>query len=597
MIQIVIVKNQYLIKIENKIKSNLNIRFYLILIMELYKEPIDDLYWKTKYMPKNIESIDIDENVIYKIKKWLNDFEKNKLTCIKKDKPRKQRAKKINTDTIDENIENTDNIYNIDNIDDLDNIDNIDDLDNINEDNDDNNDNNDNNDNDDNKIINQKIINDPNKSCVLVSGSFGSGKTSTVISILNSLKYTIYQLNLSKINNYKNIDAIIEKSIFNKSISNRLNNINDDKKILVIDSIESITSNTERALIINLIKYNENKWLFPIILIANNKHNKLLYLIKKISYEIKLPLPSKQVMENILCKICIEENIRLNDEKVLNSIIEYAQNDIRGLITMLQSIKNIYNNKIFDKTCFNEFIKSFKMKDIDYHIYDGTQKFFFGYDNINNVIRLFEMEKTVMPLMIQQHYIDYLKNNNINEINKISKTLAYGDIIENYIYDNNIYDIRDVQAFFQCIYPSYILTNKLNPNKLNYNAFSANFIYPCDLNKTSIRFINFTKNISQANKIFKNMEINDYLFLNKIIRGLIYSNKSDLCNEYLNKYNCSIQILESVLKIDKINGIKYNITTKLKKKILAECNTINDKIKDNKKYKDNKKQKKHKKIK
>lgn len=524
--------------------------------MEIYKEPFDDLYWKTKYMPKNIESLDIDNNIIYKIKKWLNDFNKNKEMSIKKEKPRKQRNKKID-------IEETDTNNNEDIIDD-----NIDDT-----------------------IINDKIINDENKSCILITGSFGSGKTSTVISILNSLKYTIYQLNFNKINNYKNVDAIIEKSIFNKSISNRLNNINDTKKILVIDNIESLTSNAEKSLIINLIKYNDNKWLFPIILISNNKHNKLLYLIKKISYEVKLPIPSKQIMENILCKICMEENIRLNDENVLNLIIEYAQNDIRGLITMLQSIKNIYGEKIFDKKTFEEFIKSFKMKDIDYQIYDGTQKFFFGYDNINNVIRLFEMEKTVMPLMIQQHYIDYLKNNNINDINKISKMIAYGDIIENYIYDNNIYDIRDVQAFFQCINPSYILTNKLNPNKLNYNQFTTNFVYPCDLNKTSIRFINFTKNIAQANKIFKNMEINDYLYLNKIVRGLIYSNKSNLCNEYLNGYDCSIQILESVLKIDKINGIKYNITTKLKKKILAECTVINDKIKDTKKYKDIKKQK------
>ena len=50
------------------------------------------------------------------------------------------------------------------------------------------------------------------------------------------------------------------------------------------------------------------------------------------------------------------------------------------------------------------------MKDIDYHIFDGAQKLFFGYDNIDNVIRLFETEKTAIPLMIQQHYIDYYCN-------------------------------------------------------------------------------------------------------------------------------------------------------------------------------------------
>jgi len=554
--------------------------------MELYKNEIDELYWKSKYMPQNIESLDIDSNIIFKIKKWLNEYEKNKKAFIANYNGKKTRTKKI---AIDANTENTEHTENDDN-------NNIRENNNGEDNNEEDNNGEDNNVNDEiiinDKIINDKIINDPNKSCLLITGTYGSGKTSTVISILNYLQYKIYQLNYSKISNFKNVDELIEKTIFNKSITSRLNNVGVEKKILVIDNIESLTSNNEKELIINLIKYNETKWVFPIILISNNKHNKLLYLIKKISYEIKIPVPSKEILENILCKICMEENIRLSDEKVLSKIIEYAQNDIRGLITMLQSIKNIYGTKLFTLETFNEFSKSFKMKDIDYHIYDGTQKFFFGYDNINNIIRLFEMEKTVMPLMIQQHYIDYLKNNNINDINKISKMIAYGDIVENYIYDNNIYDIRDIQSFFQCVYPSYTLTNKLNPKRQNYNNFSTRFSYPCDLNKTSIRFINYTKNISQSNKVFKNMEINDYLYLNKIVRGLIYSNKLSMCNEYLDGYNCSIQILESVLKIDKINGIKYNITTKLKKKILSECDQINIKAKEIKKYKKNKKTKK-----
>ena len=57
--------------------------------------------------------------------------------------------------------------------------------------------------------------------------------------------------------------------------------------------------------------------------------------------------PTKEIMENILCKICMNENINLNDEIVLSKIIEYSHNDIRGLITILQTIKNIYGNKKF----------------------------------------------------------------------------------------------------------------------------------------------------------------------------------------------------------------------------------------------------------
>ena len=512
--------------------------------MELYKILNDDSYWKYKYMPKKIEELDINNNNIKKIEKWLNDFSKNKeYNLQKQQKINKKQSKDI------KNSEDTNN-----------------------------------------EILSDKYINDPQKNCLLISGPHGCGKTSIIISILNSLKYDIYTINFNKIGNNKNISDIIKKSFHNKTITEKLNNIENRKKILLIDNIESITFNNDKEFIIELVRYNELNWIFPIILISNNKHNKLLYLIKKLIYEIKLDKPTTEIIENILCKICMNENIKLHDEKVLSKIVEYSQNDIRGLINMLQSIKNIYNNKQFKLNDFEEFIKSFKMKDIDYHIYDGTLKLFYGYENIDNVIRLFELEKTVMPLMIQQHYINYLKN--IDDINKISKTIAYGDIIENYIYENNIYDIRDIQSFYQCVFPSYVLTNKLNPKNINHNNFPINFVYPYDLNKTSIRFINFTKNISQANKIFKNMNLEDYLYLNKLLRGLLTSNKYNISNEYLNGYKCSIQVLESLLKIDKINGNKYLLTTKLKKKILADCNSIIQKNNEIKKYKKNKKNKK-----
>ena len=237
------------------------------------------------------------------------------------------------------------------------------------------------------------------------------------------------------------------------------------------------------------------------------------------------------------------------------------------------------------------------MKDIDYHIFDGAQKLFFGYDNIDNVIRLFETEKTAIPLMIQQHYVDHLKNNDIAITNKISNSIACGDIIENYVYENNIYDIRDIQAFYECIYPSYILTNKLNPKKINYNQFNGYFTYPNDLNKTSIRHINYTKNIYPSNKIFKNMNINDFLYLNKIIRNILFSQSSNKCNEYFENYKCPINIFESLLKIDKISGNKYTLTTKIKKKILSECINIININKDNEKNKKNKYIKKSKKQK
>lgn len=520
--------------------------------MNIYKDKNDETFWKFKYCPKKIKDISIDKTKIDSIVSWLDNYSKNKE--IAKTLNKKKRGGKIKNDDIilDDTVDNS---------------------------------------NEDTLIL-KKTPNTLYKSCLLVSGNHGCGKTSLVYSILKSKKYDIYNIDITKINLITNIDNFIEITIFGNSINNIFNK-KAEKKILVIDNIESITSNNDKSFIENLIKYNDSAWIFPIIFISNNKHNKILQIIKKLSYEVKIEQPTIDILNNIAYNIAYNENIIFESENIITKIIEYSQGDIRTLITNLQSIKELYGDKLLSQIDFENFVKTCKMKEIDYGLFDAAHKLFFGYDNIDNTIRIFETEKTVIPLMIQQHYIDYLKNGSIDLLNKISKSIAFGDIIENYIYENNSYDIRDIQAFHECIYPSYILTNKLNPKKQNYNNFQGNFGYPYDLNKTSIRFINYTKNINPAKKVFKNMSINDFLHINKLSKSIIKINKFSEYNELLKGYNCNLQILESVLKIDKINGVKYAISTKTRNKIIQECKDViiydKDKEKEDKTRKNKKK--------
>lgn len=494
--------------------------------MNIYEDKNDHKFWKFKYSPKKVKDILIDKSKIELITTWLENYEKNKVISIINNNKKKTRGQKLNNeDTILD--------YNIEPV----------------------------------SVI-KKIQNTMLKSCLLVCGNHGSGKTSCVYSILNTLKYKIYNIESNKINMLNNIENFIETTIFGNNINININNIKNEKRILVIDNVESITSVNEKLFIETLIKYNNIHWIYPIIFISNNKHNKIIETIKKLSFEVELLQPTIDILNNIAYNIAYKEKIIFESESIIKKIIEYSQSDIRTMITNLQTIKDLYSDKIITTNDFESFIKTCKMKDIDYDIFEATHKLFFGYDNIDNVIRIFEKEKTVMPLMIQQHYIDYLKNNNIDLINRISKSIAFGDIIENYIYEHNIYDIRDVQAFHECIFPSYILSNKLNPKKTIYSSFQGKFIFPNDLNKTSIRFINYRKNICPAKKIFKNMSIYDFLYVNKITKGLIKTHNFTDYNVLLSGYKCSLQLLESVLKIDKINGVKYLLSNKSKKNYL-----------------------------
>ena len=214
------------------------------------------------------------------------------------------------------------------------------------------------------------------------------------------------------------------------------------------------------------------------------------------------------------------------------------------------------------------------MKDQDLSIFNATKKLLYTYETVDEIIRIFETEKIIVPLMIQQHYVNLLQGRDFNLIKKISNSLSKGDITENYIYEHNAYDIRDTQAFFQCINPSFILSNTLNSKKNPIENFNPNLKYPIDLNKTSIKRINYTKNILHANMYFKNMKLDDYMYFNKIIFGLIKSEQYDEINNLIKEYNIDITIIESVLKINKLTGDKFSISTKNKKILEKLCDNL-----------------------
>jgi hypothetical protein len=424
--------------------------------------------------------------------------------------------------------------------------------------------------------ISNKKNNSYDKNTLIVTGGHGIGKTTFVKTILQEKNYNITSINLEKINKIKDINEYIEKLLKGVNIFMLINNNQTSKRVIVIDNIDIISSTSEKLFITQLIKLNQIGWYLPIIFISNNKHNKIINLIKKTSYEIELFCPTVQDINLLLYKIAEKENIKFTDESVCIKIIINSNKDIRTLINHIISLSSIYKNKIIDNNIVDEYFITNKEKDHDLGIFDASKKLFYENQNIDDIIRIFETEKTIIPLMIQHHYIKYLKQKNFNKIKEISQSLSKGDLIENYIYEHNVYDIRDTQAYFQCIFPSYQLTKTLNPQKISIEKYNSYFSFPLDLNKTSIKHINYSKNIIPSNKYFKNMNINDYINLDKIIKGLIKVGDYEELNNLIDKYKLNISAIESVLKINKLNGEKFVIPNKIKKLIIKNCPNIID---------------------
>ena len=64
------------------------------------------------------------------------------------------------------------------------------------------------------------------------------------------------------------------------------------------------------------------------------------------------------------------------------------------------------------------------------------------------------------------------------------------------------------------------------------------------------------------------MTIDDFIYFNKLTTNTINTNNFDLLNDYLSDYNCDPIVLDSVLKINKIDSSVCNkLTNKIKKNI------------------------------
>jgi len=540
--------------------------------------------WTEKYKPKKISEIVCNTGSVKAVYNWLTSFDKKKLMYLKqirdkknntKDKKTKNTVKGKIVNNVNEKVNNVDEKVNnvdekVNNIDEQ--VNNVDEK--VNSD-DKVNDNKINDDDDDTSKANmdkKNIRKEKYKSCLIVTGGHGVGKTTAINIILNELNYDTHKMDFSKLKNSVNIKEYIDRMLTSSNIMSVIDNSVQKKLVIVIDELESITSSTEKSCIQILQKLNDIEWYFPIIIISNNTHHKLLSELKKSSDEIPFYTPYVSELKKIVYKICSNEKLNIKIDSVIEKIIMHSQFDIRRLINTLYDIKSTYHQQHITQTTIEEYCEISNKKDVDLDLYKATNELLYKYSTINDCLRIYETEKTLIPLMIHQNYVRVI-NSNVDDIDRkfeltqeIADYLSMGDVIENYIYGDQIWDLQEIHGFYTCVATSYNICQELSDDP-SYIKID----FALDLNKTSIKQIN-KKNITNTDSCFKNMNISDYIYLNKIIRSLIENNKLEECVKLLKEYNIKLEHIESLLKIDKIKNTKTNLTSKQKKDFIKYIN-------------------------
>ena len=409
----------------------------------------------------------------------------------------------------------------------------------------------------------------PKNNAIIISGNHGIGKTLTIQLILEKARYLVRIINPNEIKEFRNLDDFDEYYNQNNSILSKLNFYKDknNKIALIFDETENISLTSEKKYIMDIYKENNKTNSFPLIFISNNQHSKLLNDLKKNCEEIRFFSPFTIEIKNLIKIICNNENFKINDvDELYDKIINFSQFDIKRLINILQELSFHYE-KIEDIKTLDTFFNKSRQKNIEIGLYEATEKLLNNYNDYETVIKLYESEKVLLPLMIHEHYLKKIltKSNQswdkvIYSLVKTSDSISRGDNIETSIYTDQNWYLQNIHGFYTCLNTSFWI-NKVN--KMNFSS---------DLNKTSLKNIN-RKNINNLMKIISNKSIDEIIYINQLANHLFKEGKEEVLINILQNYkkDISVKEMELCLKIDKTQDF-LTLSSKEKKLLSKKYN-------------------------
>ena len=405
---------------------------------------------------------------------------------------------------------------------------------------------------------------------IIISGIHGIGKSLTIKLIFEELNYLIRIIYPNEIKDHRIFDDFNDYYNHKNSIHSKINFKNDNKKklVLIFEETENITLTSEKKYIMDIFKENNKKKCFPLIFISNNQHSKLLNDLKKNCDEIHFNSPIKLEFLKLIKYICNNEKIKISDNDSLDILIDFCQKDIRRLINLLQEFSFNFNE--INKENILEFITKSREKNIDIGLFDATNRILNNYLDYDTILKFYESEKVLLPLMIHENYIKKVLNkcsdnwdNVLFNLVKISDSISRGDNIETSIYTDQNWYLQNIHGFYTCLNSSYWISKSNENNKIDLKQIK----FSSDLNKTSLKNIN-RKNITNLLKFIPNKSIYEILILNRICNYMILNDKEEEFIDLLFEYNKDISIkeIELCLKIDKTHEFKL-LCSKDKKKI------------------------------
>ena len=292
--------------------------------------------------------------------------------------------------------------------------------------------------------MNKNIID--NYNTIYFQGKTNTGKTTTVLNLLNDYNYDYIYCYLQKIKNENDFLSLLNRQNILKLFKKEKT-----KRVIVIDNIDYLQNNDKKILNI-IIRFLKNKDfnkkyknIHFIFIGINNNDKRILELIKLVSKYITIS----------------NENIDY-DKSIKETIKDIIYNKI--------NINNITNDKTIISLCYHENIIHYINNNINFY-----EKFLYYFcigdyfDRLSFQKQLWQFnEMTFFLKVLYNHYLyKQISNNLINKEIIFTKILTkYSNEYSNMIFINNICYRLNCQK--EELYLIFIL-NKNIKNKINDN--------------------------------------------------------------------------------------------------------------------------------